>query len=67
MKMLNKEECEKALDNLSRYAEIGRAKHGASGCVVDNFVGNNIAIIYRLLKEHFEPQPYNFEDLKKGM
>lgn len=60
----NKEECLKALNNLSRYANIGRAKHGAGGCVVDNFVSNNEAVIYNLICDHFDNPPLKFEELE---
>lgn len=64
---MNKEECLKALNNLSRYANIGRAKHGAGGCVVDNFVGNNESVIYNLICDHFDNLPLKFEELEVGM
>lgn len=65
MKKMTKEECLKALNNLSRYANIGRAKHGAGGCVVDNFVSNNEAVIYNLICGNFDNPPLEFEELKE--
>lgn len=61
--MLNKEACEKALENL----RILERK--------DNFKkwGGQVApqiscdIFEQLISEHFDPQPYKFEELKKGM
>lgn len=64
---MTKEECLKALNNLSRYANIGRAKHGAGGCVVDNFVSNNEAVIYNLICDNFDNPPLKFEEFKEGM
>lgn len=63
MNMLIKEECEKALENL----RILERK--------DNFKkwGGQVApqiscdIFEQLISEHFDPQPYKFEELKKGM
>lgn len=63
---MTKEECLKALNNLSRYANIGREKHGAGGCVVDNFVSNNESVIYDLICDHFDNPPLKFEELKEG-
>ena len=64
---MTKEECLKALDNLSRYADIGRAKHRAGGCVVDNFVSNNEDVIYNLICDNFDNPPLKFEELEVGM
>ena len=62
---MTKEECLKALNNLSRYANIGRTKHGPGGCVVDNFVSNNESVIYNLICDHFDNPPLEFEELKE--
>nr|DAG84201.1 MAG TPA: hypothetical protein [Caudoviricetes sp.] len=64
---MNKEECLEALNNLSRYANIGRAKHGAGGCVVDNFVSNNESVIYNLICDHFDNPPLKFDELEEEM
>lgn len=51
--MLSKEECLQALEHLKEYV---------NGDNVDDMV-----VFSRLIKEHFEPQPYKFEDLKPYM
>lgn len=73
MKMLNKEECEKALNNLADLS-----------CIRNYFANEYYKTLLQLIKEHFElvekyntlltrfnalenPQPYKFEDLKEGM
>lgn len=66
MKKMTKEECLKALDNLSRYADIGRAKHGAGGCVVDDFVSNNEAVIYNLICDNFDNPPLYYAEIEEG-
>lgn len=58
MKMLNEKECEKALnrivdDSFNKYC--------------DYKTQNAWGIISKLIKEHFEPQPHNFEELHEGM
>ena len=49
--MLSKEECLQALEHLKEYVKADN---------VDDMV-----VFSRLIKEHFEPQPYKFEDLKE--
>ena len=63
---MTKEECLKALDNLSRYADIGRAKHRAGGCVVDNFVSNNEDVIYNLICDNFDNPPLYYAEIEEG-
>lgn len=64
--MLPKEEYLMALTNLSKYANIGRVKHGAGGCVVDTFVNDNESLIYDLICEHFDNSPLKFDELKEN-
>ena len=71
--MLNKEECEKALNNLADLS-----------CIRNYFANEYYKTLLQLIKEHFElvekyntlltrfnalenPQPYKFEELKEGM
>ena len=63
MKMLTKEECEKALENL-RVLERKDNFTKWGGQVAPQI---NCDVIEQLIKERFEPQPYKFEDLKVGM
>ena len=61
--MLTKEECEKALENL-RVLERKDNFTKWGGQVAQQI---NCDVIEQLIKERFEPQPYKFEELKKGM
>lgn len=54
--MLTKEECEKALNNLNELS-----------CFPGNKEGVYYPMLYQLIQEHFDPQPYKFEDLKPNM
>lgn len=49
--MLTKEECEEALEN----------------AVDTKIIIKDWKILKKLIKEHFDPKPYTFEDLKEGM
>lgn len=62
-----KEKYLKALDELLRYADIGRQRHGATGCDIDSYVSDREVLLCELISEHFDPQPYKFEELKVGM
>ena len=62
-----KEKYLKALDELVRYADIGRQRHGATGCDIDSYVSDREALLCELISEHFDPQPYKFEELEDGM
>lgn len=53
---MNKEECEKALNNLNDLS-----------CFPGNKESTYYPILYQLIQEHFDPQPYKFEDLKPDM
>ena len=68
MKMLTKERCSEALTRLLRpyfaSVEIQNAYHDINkGYSIDH--DSNVFTL--LIKEHFNPQPYKFEDLHKGM
>ena len=61
--MLNKEECEKALDTIARYCSYYK-----SSLFPPIFeLSDELICFKQLIKEHFEPQPYKWEDLKVGM
>lgn len=62
-----KEKYLKALDELVRYADIGRQRHGATGCGIDLYVSDREALLCELIAEHFNPSAYRFEELKEGM
>lgn len=68
MKMLNKEECDEALTRLLRpyfaSTEIQNAYHDINK---GHSIDHDSNIITLLIKEHFNPQPYKFEELKKSM
>lgn len=61
--MMSKEECEKAIDNVARYCSDYKL------CTIPpRFeLTNELEVLMDLIKEHFDPQPYKFEELKKGM
>lgn len=69
--MLNKEECEKALEVLDCKAHYGCDKGYSQDeelckiCENKDFI--EMDVLEQLIKEHFEPQPYEFEDLKNNM
>lgn len=63
MKMLTKKECEKALENLRILERKDNFKKWG-GQVSPQI---NCDVVEQLIKEHFDPQPYKFEELKKGM
>ena len=65
--MLSKEKYLKALDELVRYADIGRQRHGATGCDIDSYVSVREALLCELISEHFNPSAYKFEELHEGM
>lgn len=62
-----KEKYLKALDELVRYADIGRQRHGATGCDIDSYVSDREALLCELIAEHFNPSAYKFEELEDGM
>lgn len=60
MKMLTKEECEKALENLMKF--------GGNGILfMLLMVIDDVACFKNLIDEHFDPKHYKFEDLKPNM
>ena len=63
--MLTKEECEKALSEIEySLCELEETKTGVDVyCLFDE----NLEIVKQLIKEHFNPQPYKFEELEEGM
>ena len=63
MNMLIKEECEKALENL----RILERKDNFKKCGGQVAPQISCDIFEQLISEHFDPQPYKFEELKKGM
>ena len=56
--MLTKEECLEALNALDDLANF---------TFNINREGKYYKTIYQLIKEHFDPHPYTFRELKKGM
>lgn len=52
--MMNEEECIRAINFLSLSADCG-----------EDFKA--IAVLEQLINEHFDPQPYKFEELKPNM
>lgn len=63
--MLSKEEYKKALDNI----KLNYDAEYVNECN-DEFcqaMKGYVYVIENLINEHFNPQPYKFEDLKKGM
>ena len=67
MNKLTKEKYLKALDELVRYADIGRQRHGATGCDIDSYVSDREALLCELISEHFNPSAYKFDELEDGM
>lgn len=65
--MMTKEKYLKALDELVRYADIGRQRHGATGCDIDSYVSDREAWLCELISEHFNPSAYKFDELEDGM
>ena len=65
--MLSKEKYLKALDELVRYADIGRQRHGATSCDIDSYVSVREDLLCELISEHFNPSAYKFEELHEGM
>lgn len=65
--MMTKEKYLKALDELVRYADIGRQRHGATGCDIDSYVSDREALLCELISEHFNPSAYKFDELEDGM
>lgn len=65
--MLNKEQCMKALSELSEYAEKGREYHGARGQSVDTYVDERVTLIADIICDYFSNPPLKFEELKVGM
>ena len=62
---ITKEECGKALSEIEySLCELEETKTGVDVyCLFDE----NLEIVKRLIKEHFDPQPYKFEELEDGM
>lgn len=65
--MLNKEQCMKALFELSEYAEKGREYHGARGQSVDTYVDERVTLLSDIICDYFSNPPLKFEELKEGM
>lgn len=62
---MNKEECEKALARIINddyYFENDPYEEDKASAF-----DKDVDTIEQLIKEHFEPKPYKFEDLKVGM
>lgn len=64
--MLNKEQCMKALSELSEYAEIGREYHGARGQSVDTYVDERVTLIADIICDYFSNPPLKFEQIESG-
>lgn len=71
--MMNKKECEKAVEEI---CELCKEKHevlyGYKGLACafrafDNTDCDKVRVFKQLIKEHFDPQPYTFRELNKGM
>ena len=66
--MMNKEECSEVLTRLLRpyfaSVEIQNAYHSINKGHSIDYDSNVLTL---LIEEHFNPQPYKFEELKKGM
>lgn len=75
MKMLNKEECEKAFKRLngmiitSPFEEdlIDYNDLKKYDTQLQNDFMDDVMVFMQLIEEHFNPQPYKFEDLKVGI
>lgn len=73
MKMLDAKECEKAVEEICQLCRKEHfLRYGKEGLLCafqafDNTYCDKVRIFKQLIKEHFEPQPYKFEDLKKGI
>lgn len=61
--MLNKEACEKAIDNVARYCSDYKL------CMIPpRFeLTNELEVLMDLIKEHFDTPPYRFDELKINM
>lgn len=65
--MLSKEECIKALEN-TRYLNVSIVNETGADIWNGEFEQTKeFDVFEQLIKEHFNPQPYKFEDLKVGM
>ena len=66
--MMNKEECSEVLTRLLRpyfaSVEIQNAYHSINKGHSIDYDSNVLTL---LIEEHFNPQPYEYEDLKPGM
>lgn len=60
--MLTKEECEKALDHFEKCYWDQDNSYGAM-----NGVRKDLDILNKLIHEHFDNPPLEFEELKEGM
>ena len=75
MNMLNKEECEKAFKRLngmiitSPFEEdlIDYNDLKKYDTQLQNDFMDDVMVFMQLIEEHFNPQPYKFEDLKVGI
>lgn len=75
MNMLNKEECEKAFKRLngmiitSPFEEdlIDYNDLKKYDTQLQNDFMDDVMVFMQLIEEHFNPQPYKFEELKKDM
>lgn len=75
MNMLNKEECEKAFKRLngmiitSPFEEdlIDYNDLKKYDTQLQNDFMDDVMVFMQLIEEHFNPQPYKFDELKKGM
>lgn len=65
--MSNKEECIKALEN-TRYLNVSIVNETGADIWNGEFEQTKeFDVFEQLIKEHFNPQPYKFEDLKPYM
>lgn len=60
--MLNKEECEKALDNILCNIGVARSDYRTSGKAKEDY-----HILKSLIEEHFSNPPLKFEELEENM
>lgn len=67
--MLTREECEKALTRLYRPLFVSTRIQNAFYRVNGNeySINDDSNLLEQLIKEHFDPQPYKFEELHEGM
>lgn len=73
--MLTKEECEKAFKRLNGMIVTSPFEEDLIDCndlkkydtQLQNDFMDDVMVFMQLIEEHFNPQPYKFEELKRGM